>query len=159
MRSTRYAARAPLSAARPTGGSSPSNPNPDPEPYPITKHRPQLIFFRLLTTDNLLLTPYYSLLTTHYSLLTTHPSLLTPCRPELIFLVVQKRTHCRLFTPENGGQTLGNALPGTVIDSQITANGQVLACTPACMRPCVPSHAYDHASYRTPVTMLAIARL
>jgi hypothetical protein len=27
--------------------------------------------------------------------------------------VVQKRTHCRLFTPENGGQTLGNALPST----------------------------------------------
>jgi eukaryotic translation initiation factor 2C len=45
-------------------------------------------------------------------------------RPELIFIVVQKRTHCRLFTPENGGQTLGNALPGTVIDSQISANGQ-----------------------------------
>ena len=100
----------------------------------LSKYRPQLISFRLLTTDNSLpTTQYYSVLTPHYS-----PP---PYRPELIFLVVQKRTHCRLFTPENGGQTLGNALPGTVIDSQITANGQV-------------PHARLHAPIRTTASLL-----
>ena len=60
-------------------------------------------------------------------------------RPQLVFLVVQKRTHFRLFQPDPaGGYTLGNALPGTVIDSQITANGQAPHRTPA--RDTTPHH-------------------
>ena len=42
--------------------------------------------------------------------------------PKLVFVVVQKRNHCRLFH-ESDGQ-IENALPGTVVDSVITTASQ-----------------------------------
>lgn len=41
---------------------------------------------------------------------------------ELVYIVVQKRTHCRLFSPDGSGQ-VRNVPPGTVIDRDITAIG------------------------------------
>ena len=44
-------------------------------------------------------------------------------QPKLVFLIVQKRTHARLFAPMpqgDGSERIGNAPPGTVVDSHIT---------------------------------------
>lgn len=43
-------------------------------------------------------------------------------RPKLVFVVVQKRNHCRLFHEANG--QIENALPGTVVDTVITTGAQ-----------------------------------
>ena len=43
--------------------------------------------------------------------------------PELVFIVVQKRNHCRLFREAANG-TIENAPPGTVIDTVITTPSQ-----------------------------------
>ena len=61
-------------------------------------------------------------------------------RPQLIFLVVQKRTHCRLFTPEAGGQMLGNALPGTTTDSHFMLQPRASEAATPCIGGCNPVH-------------------
>lgn len=43
-------------------------------------------------------------------------------KPKLVFVVVQKRNHCRLFHEADG--QIENALPGTVVDTVITTGAQ-----------------------------------
>ena len=42
--------------------------------------------------------------------------------PKLVFVVVQKRNHCRIFSMQ--GNRVDNAQPGTVVDKEITTAAQ-----------------------------------
>jgi len=40
--------------------------------------------------------------------------------PKLVYVVVQKKTRCRLAFSRNGSSDIDNVPPGTIVDSNIT---------------------------------------